>query len=464
MKSDNQTSAKTRNGVKLNTINYTLAAVTLAVSAVMLIAIFQIAKAYRTLTDSMDEYMEWQKNINDMQIASDYLTEQSRLFVENGNTENLNNYFTESNESKRRENALENLKGKTDDAEMYKNMTEAMELSMNLMETELYAMRLKAESIGMSDADLPEEIQDVVLKAEDREKTAAEKDSKARDLLFNNEYLQVKRQILSKTTAALESVHEEIQEREGAAAERLRYLINNEQVLIVALIVIVIGVVALTAFQVINPLVKAIRMIEDHKLLPIKGTYEMRFLAKTYNQMYEANNKREKQLRYDASHDYLTGLYNRAGLENKLKAIDIDSSTLIIMDTDRFKSVNDTYGHEIGDRLLKKLADTIRDSFRQGDIICRYGGDEFIILLGKSGKSDKEWIALRIEEINRKLADVSNGLPASSVSAGIAFGKGETTLTLFEKADRALYLSKEGGRKAYTFFENDGESDPEQDP
>ncbi len=124
------------------------------------------------------------------------------------------------------------------------------------------------------------------------------------------------------------------------------------------------------------------------------------------------------------------------------------------MDVDNFKNVNDTYGHDTGDKILIKIVQTLKDNFRSIDYICRIGGDEFVVLMVHAEPEMKELLSAKIEQINKTLADTSDGLPPISISAGVAFGTciGDEE-NIIEKADEALYRIKRSGKNGIAFFE-----------
>ena len=156
---------------------------------------------------------------------------------------------------------------------------------------------------------------------------------------------------------------------------------------------------------------------------------------------------------YKATHDSLTGLYNRAGYEHILTLIDPRTDFLLLFDVDRFKTVNDTFGHETGDRVLQKTAEAIQRNFRSVDYICRLGGDEFVVILTQANVRDENQIALRIDRINEELQNTDDGLPPTSVSVGIAHGASVPDPEhLMEYADEALYHTKRHGRHGHTFY------------
>ena len=127
------------------------------------------------------------------------------------------------------------------------------------------------------------------------------------------------------------------------------------------------------------------------------GSLEMRYLAQTYNDLYESSRKEQETLSYEASHDALTGLGNRAMFERVRNDCDPATTAMILIDIDYFKEVNDTYGHEAGDQLLKRAAKVFRAGFRSEDCVCRIGGDEFAVLMMHSGTHLRALVQRKIE-------------------------------------------------------------------
>jgi two-component system cell cycle response regulator len=154
--------------------------------------------------------------------------------------------------------------------------------------------------------------------------------------------------------------------------------------------------------------------------------------------------------------DPLTGLNNRRYLESHLSGL-LDQATqrerpvaIMILDVDHFKIVNDTYGHEIGDEVLKHFAARVRRKVRGADLMCRLGGEEFVIVMPETRLAIAESVGERIRAAVAaapfSLAEDERAI-AVTVSIGIADSTGgETVADLLRRADQALYLSKNGGR------------------
>ncbi|UZX16674.1 GGDEF domain-containing protein [Thermus sp. PS18] len=139
----------------------------------------------------------------------------------------------------------------------------------------------------------------------------------------------------------------------------------------------------------------------------------------------------------------LTGLPNRRALEMALEreAARVERGeapfALVLLDLDDFKQVNDTYGHQEGDRLLKEVAQYLVAHVRQGDLVGRWGGEEFALLLPKTPGEEAVQVAERLRQGLKRLGVMG--------SFGVAVYEGDLK-DLFQKADRALYLAKEGGK------------------
>jgi len=161
-----------------------------------------------------------------------------------------------------------------------------------------------------------------------------------------------------------------------------------------------------------------------------------------------------KQAVEKAYSDPLTGLNNRAAFEKSIEQ-EIDLATrhdhtlsLMMMDIDRFKQINDNYGHIVGDAVLKSFADCIVECMRSSDIVFRYGGEEFVILLRNTKIAGAQLLAERMRKNVEEMKFDYNKIKLNiSVSIGLAeLQEGDDRLELVERADALLYKAKEGGR------------------
>jgi len=173
----------------------------------------------------------------------------------------------------------------------------------------------------------------------------------------------------------------------------------------------------------------------------------------------------QKRLEKSASTDTLTGLLNRHAFDFVFQQARLDSERsrqpmcAILLDIDFFKKINDKHGHLVGDHVLKEIAAIARRSLRESDIICRWGGEEFLVLLKNCTLEKATAIA---ENLRNTIAsndfsrttDLTRGRLSVTVSMGVAECKDtETEDSVFDRADQALYQAKENGRNSVYFSE-----------
>ena len=299
-----------------------------------------------------------------------------------------------------------------------------------------------------------QQIINVQLDSNDLKLSADEKMRKATSLVLNEDYYNQKEVIRKNMHESLDEIEKISMNYESTSLQAL----NNQLVIVCVMsiiqTVVILFIVILTSRLGIKPVLEAVEKIKTDDPIPEIGANEFRYLAHTYNKMYAIYKTSLDRLNFKASHDELTGAYNRSGYELLLSSVDMSSTHLILFDLDNFKSINDNFGHETGDLILKKLVTTLKNNFRSDDYICRIGGDEFVVFMVHSGEAQKQLIAAKLEHINNELADVKDGLPSISVSVGIVHGTDsqDGTGSIFEKADEAMYRSKRNGKHTYTFY------------
>ncbi|MCW1951111.1 MAG: EAL domain-containing protein [Octadecabacter sp.] len=163
--------------------------------------------------------------------------------------------------------------------------------------------------------------------------------------------------------------------------------------------------------------------------------------------------------RHLANRDQLTNLHNRSYLQGYLEKLEesgaAQGSTIIFFDVDRFKLINDRYGHEAGDTVLKQIAVRARAALRTQDMVSRLGGDEFVVVI--EGQCSRSSLESQIERLQSAItAPILHGETRidTTISIGVAGYTDETTrfTDVLREADIALYASKQGGRNCTTFF------------
>lgn len=170
----------------------------------------------------------------------------------------------------------------------------------------------------------------------------------------------------------------------------------------------------------------------------------------------------ERKLQYQAYRDELTGMYNRTYMNrafaNPHEFFDSGKFTLMFIDLDSFKLINDTYGHSYGDAILTEFAWRLKHLFRSSDIMIRHGGDEFVLML--DGQLSRQDITRIAESINHTIAEPFKGQDVSislTCSIGIAqWDDGiKDTADLMKRADIAMYAAKNNGKNEFKFYQDD---------
>ncbi|RKQ32467.1 putative bifunctional diguanylate cyclase/phosphodiesterase [Oceanobacillus halophilus] len=183
------------------------------------------------------------------------------------------------------------------------------------------------------------------------------------------------------------------------------------------------------------------------------------FIGKQFDKVHYLNNKLQNM----AYHDYLTNLPNRLYLANVFKETMENAENekkelaILYMDLDRFKSINDTMGHDVGDQLLVQVSNRLVANVRKQDVVARQGGDEFIILLNDVDKTQVKEVADQILHSFAAPFTLNKEDFYTSPSIGISLfpEDGQDINLLSKNADAAMYLSKKRGRNNYQFYNNE---------
>ena len=437
-------------GIKITTLNMSMIVLSLIVFVLLIGGTFSLNRKYESLINNTDDYMLCEKASSDLSNASDYLTEQVRLFTVNYDSRYMFNYFEEANSVQRREKALDSLKNNEMGTGSAESLNKALKASNDLMEREIRAMKLICVANGYEN--MPEEVKDYVLNIEDMNLSNNEKINKARTLVFDEGYESAKEVIRTHLGHYTDSIIDVLDQRQSLLENNMNKALSYQRILIIILFVMnVITFIAITVL-IIRPLSIHIKHIKEDNLLNITGSYEFKYLALTYNDIYEINKANKLALEDKAKHDPLTGLLNRGGYDD-LKNILKDSTSplaFVIFDVDKFKDINDTYGHEKGDEVLKEVGSLLQTTFRASDYAIRLGGDEFALVMMDMRRRNIDALKEKLNYLNKTL---SNYNPSVSLSIGVAFSDAGFHEELYKQADSALYEVKKNGRGSFRVFE-----------
>ena len=426
------------------------------VLGILCVAIFVYGRAQLTVLDNTtNAYITCENDARQLQSASDYLTEQVRLAATTGDESHIKAYFDEANNAKHREAALDEMKDYFGDSSAFSALQSALESSNNLMATEEYAMRLICEANKSSVASWPDEIKDMQLSIDDSLLSSEKKLERARQLVFDESYENSRAEITSQVSQCTDELIQETKNNQGHASTVFNDVYRKLEISVAALAAISLALCIFIRFAMVKPLVAYSESIKKKSKFPVVGAAELQNLAETYNDMYEENEAAQMLIKHQAEHDALTDLLNRGSYDKLLKLYEESerSFALILVDVDVFKSVNDTYGHAVGDKVLKRVATLLQTAFRSIDHVCRIGGDEFAIIMVEMTSDLAYTIEEKVDFVNSQLAEPEEGCPAVSLSVGVAFSDRENpSESIFKDADKALYEVKENGKSGCRIY------------
>ena len=443
-----------RSGISLRLMAVGSFGIACLLSVVALAVAWSAVGIFSQISTDDERYIQCESAVDELELASDYLTSQSRMYVVTADRKYLDNYFSELQEVDRRGHAIQVLESYRADTSSVVDLKVALGLSNDLAEWEIHAMKLVAVAHGLEQ--VPDAIAEDQLSAAEQAASDDEKIAEARSLVLGEEYDTMKQQIMERVEAATSDLIADLHEEQAANHESMQTRLNGLLALVAALFLIVLVALVYTLVNVLKPIDRYIESIRNGQKLDRAGSSEMRYFADAYNAVYDASVHRTMQLRMMAEHDGLTGLKNRRAYDIYISE-NHDDIALIIVDVDHFKQVNDKYGHTVGDAVLKKVADAIRGAFRSSDFTSRIGGDEFAIIMTRMRPELRAVVEERIASVRAAAGENSDGTPPVTLSIGVAFGGADSLPDeVFRKADGALYLVKEKGRDGYAFAGDGG--------
>lgn len=404
--------------------------------------------------------------------ASDYLTNEVWRFITTGNRENLNNYWEEVDTVRRREAALTELQKQQLTEEESALVNRAKEESDDLIFTETLAMRLMAESIGMKESEMPEQVAATKLTEEEKSMNSEEKWRAASACIFGDKYSESKEIIKGN----LQNFREMLRERKGRElksamreTEHALFVAQASNMLLLALLIVAVAAYYLLVLRPFMQYSVSLRDVDGTTglhLIPA-GSVEMRKFAAIFNHVYNMWQAQNEKLKLLNSIDALTGIPNRqtlyAYLEEQIQK-NGGNLGIYMMDIDSFKSFNDTYGHQAGDKVLARIAGCLKKIMEDtGGIAGRIGGEEFVLVLpdATAEKIDRTAgeIMYAIQDMNLKHEILPLTDTHITVSLGSILWTGKEKKTpkeLIHYADLALYQAKKNGKNQHVMFsEND---------
>ena len=442
-----------KRGISLKLIHGILVVLSLSLSVSLVIITRFAESSYRKIDDLSNGYIQCTQDIQILDETSDYLTSKSREYVAIGNAQAAADYIIEINEKRTREKSLENVNKYFANTDVQTLLENALDSSNRLADKEVYAMRLVGDVYGFSN--LPDAIKTVSIREEDVYLTDEEKKDKAINMVFGDDYSTLKGVIDKDVEDSLQLLISITTERKTEANNNLIGVLIIHEILGISMLLIVLALGVITYILLLIPLKRSIEAINENKRIDVYGSKELNIVVKAYNEMFENNQKQQKALQYEVSHDILTGISNRHEYTSICNRLAKSNVIYIIADVDKFKGINDTFGHAIGDQVLSEVARKLRETFLNHDRVFRVGGDEFIIFVEDVSKERKKELELTLEDINNTFAQRHEyqGFPLVSLSFGVVEKDENMTFEdAYRRADKALYKVKATGGCGFEFY------------
>ena len=442
-------SKRNKDGVSLRAVYVGIIIAALIISGLMFYATFSLTSTFQRLTDATENQIALDKAAHELMDASDYLTERVQRFTVNGDPRFMNEYFTEAFETNRREHAIEKMSGDPRTSAALEQLQEAMEESKELMHREYYAMRLVIEAKGYTDYSA--ELQEIRLTEQDAALSPEDKMRRATEMVLDDEYYDQKERIRADMRESLDVLEALTRNTESAAFDNVRNVMNYVRVIIVIQILGMVLLVWLTVRLGINPILKAVDRIKNDRPIEEKGANEFRYLARAYNGLTVQLSEENELLKELSRTDALTGIRNRLALREDYDSYQGHEVTVMLLDLDSFKMINDIRGHEEGDRVLSETGKLLADAFGK-DHCYRYGGDEFLVIFPDCSEAEfrkKLDTVMANRPVFRDEGEVSRA--GYSVGYVHAFVNEQRDLRdLFAEADQKMYQIKRDKLRAET--------------
>lgn len=444
-------------GIRMNLFNVLLITIGMILGAELIYSTYQTQNAFGSVFSITDNYLASQQTTGMLDSLSAGMLKEVQGFMEDGDPGHVFAYEGQRGALNAQLAATQELRTRNQKIEANQHLENALTSFWEMDQAEIYAMRLVADTLRVPLTAYPDFLQTVIVAEEDQSLSAEAKKEKALSMISSEKFQEAKTHMDSEIDINHRLISEESKAEADHHQKIVQEVVTRQKILI--FLVILIAFLALIANRVlmIHPIQQAIHILDTKEKLPVQGSYEFRRLAKAYNMLLVDNEKKQRALSFTASHDALTGVLNRSAFEAAYQDCKNDANSgLMIVDIDHFKTFNDQYGHDLGDKVLIRVAQTIQKHFREDDVLCRIGGDEFVILFSNTDRSQADFFTEKIDNINKELSRGTEDIPPISLSAGLAFRHQITANgpDLFKCADIALLNIKEHGRAACAVYQD----------
>ena len=378
-------------GIKIRSFNSVMILLSCALYVFLLIATTYTAQHYEQLVQLTNDHIRLEKAAGTILRASDYLTEQVRMYTQTGDAEYAQLYIEEVTVTRSRENALELMRQHSTYPDEEAELAKAVEESNTLMIREFYAIALMAAAEGHSEIVGLPILADTALETSDAELSQQGKITKAREIVFDVDYQMRKEHIYGHLDTFTQSILNTTKAQVGNGQSQLYDSIRIQRRLLSILMFLNAVTFLVITLLVIKPLRENIKSVRNRELFREQGAYEFRYLAQTYNEVYQKNDAlaaSEAILFTQTQQDEITGLFNRSAfyeIAREWIQTSDEEMYIVTMHIVNFKIVNEHYGMTTGDRLLRKIGKQLRALDKnESMLISRFLSDHFYMCIPKS--------------------------------------------------------------------------------
>ena len=389
-----------------------------------------ILSAQNNISTLYEQYTDYIESCHSLYKGSDYLTDQARLYSETESITHVNNYFKEYGSMKQRDSSNADAK---DPFGIKTMLADAYRVSEELSQTEFRSMYIIMSANGFEKSDMPNDmIRNVTLTEAD---LAALSDSPenakayAREILKDDEYERQRNFILGKSDDALEKV---ITFEETELEELIRsqtHNINLQTVFVSVFIFLEIALALLVIF---------------HSIRQFRRERQVEEITAESKELHEQLHTFENIAKIDSLTGLHTAYYYYEVIE-QVKQYPDEPFSLIMCDINNLKQTNDAYGHAVGNNYILNFSKVIRRVFDK-DIVCRYGGDEFIVVLRGKDYDNRDSLIKKLREeaaLAEKIDGIENGYVSFSFGSATYRPEGDMQIDeVIELADMRMYSEK----------------------
>ena len=360
MNREQQDGSGKRQGIRLNHLNIVMICIGLVLATLMIVSMYSTTDNVKQIVSFTNNYLVSQQTGGMLRDFAGRLSEQATAFVQSGEIGPAKAYeaqlkvINEQLELHSAETAIS--------AAAATEFDTALEAFRGRLQTERIAMRMAAESMP---APMFEALPDFLKETELSEEDKAARKGKAIGLLTSESYTGLEETIRDAVDKSHRFSSQEGQMQAGKTFDKVQHIMGNQTVLVILFLAVSVLALLLNRFLIISPIQKSVENLDKREPIPEKGSYEMRHLARVYNDVLKENEEKTQKLTYTASHDALTGVYNRTEFDRYYRQIEKQQNVgIIVADVDHFKQYNDEFGHDIGDRVLRRSAKRSMRSIR----------------------------------------------------------------------------------------------------